>query len=184
MSRVVLCRFFCSFRRTLPAPACGLIIVRTMVSKKLLIVAHAPSPNTVRLRDAVVAGAGLPGIDNVEVVALNPFEAGAQEIMAAQAVVLGTTENLGYMSGALKDFFDRIYCPCLGQTQGLPSALYVRAKLDGTGTRRAVESITGGLGWKLVQAPLICKGEWRDEFVDECLALGTAMAVGLDTGIF
>jgi multimeric flavodoxin WrbA len=155
-----------------------------MASKKLLIITHAPSPNTVRLRDAVVAGARVPGIDDVEVVALSPFEADAQEVMAAQAVVLGTTENLGYMSGALKDFFDRIYCPCLGQTQGLPCALYVRAKLDGTGTRRAVESITGGLGWKLVQAPLICKGEWRDEFVDECLALGSAMAAGLDAGIF
>ena len=153
-------------------------------TRTLLIVAHVPSDNTQRLRDAVEAGAVSADADSIKIVVKTPFEANADDVLSAKALVLGTTENLGYMSGALKDFFDRIYCPCLGQTQGLPSALYVRAKLDGTGTRRAVESITGGLGWKLVQAPLICKGEWRDEFVDECLALGTAMAVGLDTGIF
>ena len=100
------------------------------------------------------------------------------------ALVLGTTENLGYMSGALKDFFDRVYYPCLDDTRGLPYALYIRAKLDGTGTRRAVESIASGLGWRAVQEPMICHGEWREDFVDECHELGMAMAAGLDGGIF
>ncbi|MHC4494146.1 MAG: flavodoxin family protein, partial [Planctomycetota bacterium] len=106
--------------------------------KRLLIVAHAPSPNTQRLREAVLAGARDPQIAGVEVAALGPFEAGPEEVLAAQALVLGTTENLGYMSGALKDFFDRIYYPCLERTQGLPYALYIRAGHDGTGTRRGV----------------------------------------------
>jgi hypothetical protein len=152
--------------------------------KRLLIVAHAPSPNTRRLRDAVVAGARHPDIAGVAVEALGPFDAGPEQVLGAQAVILGTTENLGYMSGALKDFFDRVYYPCLEQTRGLPYALYVRAGHDGTGTRRGVETIVTGLRWRAVQAPLICRGDFQETFVAQCRELGTLMAGGLEAGIF
>ncbi len=152
--------------------------------RRLLVVAHVPSPNTTRLRDAVLRGAASPEIAGVEAVALPPLAAGPEDVLAAQAVILGTTENLGYMSGALKDFFDRIYYPCLERTQGLPYALYIRAGLDGTGTRRAVESIATGLRWRAVQEPLICRGSFREEFVAQCEELGLLMAAGLEAGVF
>ncbi len=146
--------------------------------------AHAPSVNTRRLRDAVVAGAGSPDIQDIEVSVKNPFEAGPPDVLAAQAIILGTTENLGYMSGALKDFFDRTYYPVLEEKQGLPYALYIRAGHDGTGTRRAVESIVTGLRWRAVQEPLVCRGEFREEFLAQCKDLGMLMAAGLETGVF
>ncbi len=152
--------------------------------KRLLIVAHAPSENTARLRDAVARGARHDDISGVEVVVLAPLEAGPDDVRAAQAIVLGTTENLGYMSGALKDFFDRTYYPCLEETQGLPYVLYIRAGHDGTGTRRGVETITTGLRWRAVQEPLICRGDFQEAFVDQCEELGMAMAAGLEAGIF
>ncbi len=155
-----------------------------MTDKRLLIVAHAPSPNTRRLLDAVVAGARHPDIAGVEVIAQNPFDTQPDHVLAAQAIVLGTTENLGYMSGALKDFFDRCYYPCLDKTQGLPYALYIRAGHDGTGTKRGVETIVTGLRWRAVQEPLICRGDFRDEFVPDCEELGTLMAAGLEAGVF
>ena len=155
-----------------------------MTQRRLLIVAHAPSDNTRRLLDAVVEGARSDENQNVEVVALSPFDAGPEDVLAARAIILGTTENLGYMSGALKDFFDRSYNPCLEKTQGLPYCLYVRAGQDGTGTRRGVETIVTGLRWRAVQEALICRGEWQEAFVDQCHELGAAMAAGLDAGIF
>ena len=155
-----------------------------MTGKTLLIVAHAPSPNTARLRDAAARGARQPDIAGVAVRVLTPFEAGPEDVKAAGAVILGTPENLGYMSGALKDFFDRIYYPCLEETQGLPCALYIRAGHDGTGTRRGVESILAGLRWRLVQEPLICRGDWDEAFADRCEELGAAMAAGLEAGVF
>lgn len=155
-----------------------------MTKRRLLIVAHAPSPNTRRLRDAVVEGARSPDIGNVDACVLTPFEADPSNVLAAEAIILGTTENLGYMSGALKDFFDRIYYPCLEHTQGCPFALYIRAGHDGTGTRRAVESIATGLRWRAVQEPLVLRGAWQESFVDPCRELGAAMAVGLDAGVF
>ncbi|MCP4328601.1 MAG: flavodoxin family protein [Alphaproteobacteria bacterium] len=155
-----------------------------MTDKRLLIVAHAPSPNTQALRDAVVAGAGAPEIEGVAARALSPFDTGPDDVRAAHAIILGTTENLGYMSGALKDFFDRIYYPCLEETQGLPYALYIRAGHDGTGTRRGIETIVTGLRWRPIQEPLICRGEFQQSFVPACEELGTLVAAGLEAGVF
>jgi len=155
-----------------------------MAAKHLLIVAHCPSPNTRRLLDAVLRGARSPEIAGVEVTVKAPLDAGPEDVLAAQGVILGTPENLGYMSGALKDFFDRIYYPCLERTQGLPYALFVRAGHDGTGTCRAVAIITTGLRWRAVQEPLVCRGPFRDDFLAPCEELGTLMAAGLEAGIF
>jgi hypothetical protein len=152
--------------------------------KRLLIVAHVPSENTARLRDAVVEGAGSPDIAGVETRALTPFEAGPDAVLAADGIILGTTENLGYMSGALKDFFDRTYYGVIDRAEGLPYALYIRAGHDGTGTRRGVETIVTGLRWRAVQQPLVCRGDWQESFVDDCRELGMAMAAGLEAGIF
>jgi len=155
-----------------------------VAGKRLLIVAHVPSPNTTRLRDAALEGARAPEIEGVETRALTPFETGPQDVLAADAVLLGTTENLGYMSGALKDFFDRSYYGVIDRTEGLPYCLYIRAGHDGTGTRRGVETIVTGLRWRAVQEPLICRGQWDERFVEDCRALGMAMAAGLEAGIF
>ena len=155
-----------------------------MSTKTLLIVGHVPSPNTRRLRDAALAGARHPDITGIEVECKSPFDTSPEDVLAAGALILGTTENLGYMSGALKDFFDRIYYPCLEEKQGLPYALYIRAGLDGTGTRRGIETIVTGLRWRAVQEPVLCKGEWDEAFVGRCEELGTLVAAGLEAGVF
>jgi multimeric flavodoxin WrbA len=153
-------------------------------ARRLLVVAHSPSENTRRLSEAVLRGARAAEIAGVETLLRPPLEAVPEDVLAAQVIILGTTENLGYMSGALKDFFDRIYYPCLERKQGLPYMLYIRAGMDGTGTSRAVERITTGLRWRAVQPHLICRGAFREEFVGQCEELGTLMAAGLEAGIF
>ena len=155
-----------------------------MARKQLLIVAHAPSPNTRKLAEAALRGAQHSDIEQVETRWVPPLEAQPQDVLQADAIILGTTENLGYMSGALKDFFDRCYYPVLEEKQGLPCALYIRAGMDGTGTRRAVESIVTGLRWNWVQAPLTLRGEWQDAFEQQVEELGMYMAAGLDNAVF
>ncbi|EZQ17221.1 flavodoxin family protein [Halopseudomonas bauzanensis] len=155
-----------------------------MPKKCLLVVAHAPSDNTRKLVEAVLRGAASPDIENVATRWVAPLLASPEDVMQADAIILGTTENLGYMSGALKDFFDRCYYPVLEEKQGLPCALYIRAGMDGTGTRRAVESIVTGLRWNWARDPLVLRGEWQDSFVEEAEELGLYMAAGLDSGIF
>lgn len=152
-------------------------------SKRLLIVSHAPSDNTARMLEAVIRGATNDEIANIEVKSIAPLDTNPDDIKSAQAVIFGTTENLGYMAGLIKDVFDRCYYPCLETTEGLPFTFYVRAGNDGTGTRRAIESITTGLKWRLVQEPLICRGEFSDEFIIQCEDLGMTMAASLEAGI-
>lgn len=155
-----------------------------MPKKRLLIVAHAPSDNTRKLVDAALRGASSPDIENVDTRWIAPLDATPADVLQADGILLGTTENLGYMSGALKDFFDRCYYPVLEKKQGLPCALYIRAGMDGTGTRRAIESIVTGLRWTWARDPLVLRGEWQERFIEDAEELGLYMAAGLDSGIF
>lgn len=148
--------------------------------KKLLIVSHTPSDNTQLLTDWVSAGAGAGSVD---LEGSQPLKTGPQQVLKADGLILGTTENFGYMSGAMKDFFDRIYYPCLDETRGLPYALFIRAGQDGQGAKTSIERIVTGLGWRAVQEPLICKGEIT-QFREPCTQLGELMALGLAEDIF
>ena len=154
-----------------------------MLVKKLLIVANMPSDNTKRLAEQVLAGANSDEAEGVRTLLRSPFDTSPQDVIECDAIILGTTENLGYMSGALKDFFDRIYYPCLEVKQGLPCALYIRAGHDGTGTRRAVETIVTGLKWHWIRPPLLLKGEYQEDFAQQCHELGELVAVSLSAGI-
>lgn len=149
---------------------------------RLLIVAHAPSANTQALSQAVLAGA--QSLPEVEARLLSPFDTQPQDIKDCDGLILGTTENLGYMAGATKDMFDRCYYSVIDDKQSLPFAVYIRAGLDGTGTRRAIESITTGLSWRPVQEPLVLRGAWQEGWPGDLEELGQAMAYGLDAGIF
>ena len=150
----------------------------------LLIVSHTPSNNTVAMTEAVLRGASHPDISGIDVRVKKPLEADAEDVLAADAVVLGTTENFGYMSGMLKDFLERIYYPCLDRTGALPYCLFVKAGNDGRGTVSSVERIIAGLTWKAVQQPLICRGEYTPRCEQEAEELGMTMAAGLEAGIF
>ena len=152
-------------------------------TKNLLIVAHNPSSNTQKLVEATLRGASHEDIEDIEVKHIPPLQAVAYDVLWADAIILGTTENFGYMSGALKDFFDRIYYPCLEHTEAMPFATYIRAGLDGTGTRIAIGKITTGLKWKAVQESMILHGEYRPEFETQCEELGMLMAASLEAGI-
>ena len=154
------------------------------MKKHLLIVAHAPSSNTRTLTEAVIRGACHPDIEGVKVRWIPPLEATAENVFEADALILGTPENLAYMSGAMKDFFDRIYYPCLEKKQGLPYALFIRAGNDGQGTKNSIERIVTGLRWSAVQEPLIMRGSFQETFIGACEELGMTMAAGLEAGIF
>ena len=152
--------------------------------KHLLIVAHSQSGSTERMADAVLRGATSDLIENVTVRSLSPLEAGADDVLWADGMILGTPENFGYMSGALKYFLDRIHYPCENQVEGMPYAMFVRAGNDGTGAISSVRRILSGLALREVQEPLLFVGDVDDSRLIECEELGATIAAGLEAGLF
>lgn len=146
---------------------------------RLLVVHHTPSPALHALFEAVMAGATDDRIEGVEVVARPALTATAVDVLEADGYLLGTPANLGYVSGALKHFFDQIYYPCLTTTPGRPYAAYVHGNDDTTGAERAIEKITTGLQWRPVQAVVRVLGTPARADLDACWELGAATAAGL-----
>ncbi|HEX5265496.1 MAG TPA: flavodoxin [Acidimicrobiales bacterium] len=149
---------------------------------RLLIVHHTASPTLHSLFEAVMEGAGDPALAEVEVVGRAALAATAVDVMEADGYLLGTPANIGYMSGALKHFFDQIYYPCLEETVRRPYALYVHGNSDTTGAVRGVEAITTGLQWRRVQQPVSVIGAPTAADLDACRELGAAVAAGLLLG--
>jgi len=145
----------------------------------LLVVHHTPSPSLHAMYDAVMSGATDGRIEGVSVVSRPALVASAVEVLEADGYVLGTPANLGYVSGALKHFFDQVYYPCLGATARRTYGLYVHGNSDTTGAVRAVETITTGLEWRRAQDPVLVVGEPTRADLDACWELGAAVAAGL-----
>jgi multimeric flavodoxin WrbA len=145
----------------------------------LLVVHHTTSPSLHALLDAVLAGAHAEGIDGVEVVVRAALAASVSDVLAADGFVLGTPANIGYMSGALKVFFDSVYYPTLTAKIGAPYGLYVQGNSDTTGAVRAVESITKALGWQRVHEPVVVVGAATKSATEACWDLGATVAATL-----
>ena len=145
----------------------------------LLHVHHTTSPSVHAMFDAVQSGATDPQIGGVRVVAVPALHATATDALEADGFLLGTPANLGYMSGALKHFFDQIYYPCLDATIARPFGVYVHGNNDTTGALRAIEIVTTGLQWRAAQLPVSVIGEPSPADLEACWELGAAVAAGL-----
>ena len=145
----------------------------------LLIVHHTTSPSLQAMFDAAHSGATDDQIEGVTVVARAALNTSAADVLEADAYLLGTPANLGYMSGALKHFFDQIYYPCLEATVRRPYGLYVHGNSDTTGAIRSVETVTTGLEWRLAHEQVSVVGEPTSDDLDACWELGAALAAGL-----
>lgn len=152
--------------------------------KHLLIVYHSQTGNTEALSRAIVDGARDPEISNVDVRYLRAADAGPDDLLWAEALLLGSPENFGYLSGGMKDFLDRTFYPVEGKLQPLPYALFISAGNDGTGAVRALRRIAPGYPLVEVQEPLIVVGEPTPQALADCRELGMTMAAGLEVGAF
>lgn len=146
---------------------------------RLLIVHHTPSPPTDTLRRAVVSGAESPEVaemGDLDVVVRPALSATASDVLEADGILVGTPANLGYMSGALKHFFDTMYYPCLDATRGRPWGMWVHGNDDVDGAVAAVGRIVTGLGWRAVAEPVRCIGEVDEADRTACWELGAVAA--------
>lgn len=150
--------------------------------KNLLIIYHTQSGNTGQLAEAVHRGACLE--DEVEVRMLKAVDGCLEDLLWCDAVLFGTPENFGYMSGALKDFYDRTFYPAEPYELNRPYGLFISAGNDGSGAVRECDRILLGYPMKKVMEPLICKGEITAEYLVAAEEFGQTLACGLSVGVF
>ncbi|UPK73663.1 flavodoxin family protein [Nocardioidaceae bacterium SCSIO 66511] len=156
---------------------------------RLLLVHHSPTRSMGTLLESVLGGANDDAITGVDVVVRPALEATADDVLAADGYLLGTTANFGYMSGALKHFFDSTFLQIggalsttgaadesSGQTSGRPFGLYVHGRYDTNGAVRSVLSITGALNWRQAAATLEVMGDVTDEHRAAAYELGGTLA--------
>lgn len=152
---------------------------------RLLVVHHSPTRSVQALTDAALAGARDDVIEGVEVVVRPALEADADDVLAADGYLLGTPANFGYMSGALKHFFDSTFLKVggaladdgsggagSGTTAGRPFGLYVHGRYDTDGAVRSVLSIVGALRWRQAAEVLSVMGDVTEERLEEAYELG------------
>jgi NAD(P)H-dependent FMN reductase len=144
---------------------------------RLLLVHHTPSPAMQAVLEAARQGVAL--VDGVELTERPALSAGAADLLAADGVLLGTPANIGYMSGALKHFFDTVYYPCLDATVGVPFGVYIHGNDDTAGALHSIERITGALRWKQVAAALSLVGAPTPAQLEDVRELAATVAVSL-----
>lgn len=144
--------------------------------RRLLVVHHTPSPGMQALLEACLAGARDEEISGVDVLVRPALVASAVDVLEADAYLLGTPANIGYLSGAMKHFFDQIYYPCLDATRGRPFAAYIHGNEGLEGAVRAMAGITSALGWEPVAPTLELLGAPDKETLAACRELGAVLA--------
>ncbi|MEN2741136.1 flavodoxin [Microbacterium sp. X-17] len=148
-------------------------------STRLLVVHHSPTARTQELAGLVLAGTRADGLEGVEIVESAALTTTSEDVLAADGYLLGTTANFGYLSGALKHFFDTTYDETRELTAGRPFSFWIHGGHDTTGAERAMRSITTGYGWRLAAEPLVFVGELTPERRSRAQELGATIAAML-----
>ena len=149
---------------------------------KILVIYHSHTGHTQKMAEAVAEGA--KSIEGVEVILKRAGDATLGDLLTADGLAIGTPENFGYMSGMIKDFFDRTYNIAQDKVFRKPYVAFISAGNDGSGALRAIERIALGYKFKNVFTPVIAKGEITAEILDQCHELGGTLAGGCAMGIY
>jgi multimeric flavodoxin WrbA len=155
--------------------------------KTLLIVFHTHGVKTARMAEAVERGARRALVEadaesEVRVLVKRCHDAGAEDLLGADALLLGTPENFGYMSGMMKDFLERVFYACEGRVEGRPYAAFVGAGQDGSGAMTSIERIVTGLRLRKAHPGVIGLKELTPDVLARCEELGATLAAGLALG--
>lgn len=162
--------------------------------KTLLIVYHSMTGGTRQMAEAAARGAA--GEADVVARLVHASAAGPDDVIAADAYVFATPENLGSMAGLMKDFFDRCYYPVLDRINARAYAALICAGSDGQGAARQIERIATGWRLRAVAPPLVVcthaqtpeaiAAPKRIEATDlaRCAETGALLSAGLAAGVF
>ncbi len=148
----------------------------------ILVIFHSQGGNNKKM--ALSVAEGIMSIEGSAANLKDACEAGLEDLLNCSGLVIGSPEYFGYMSGAVKDFFDRTYEQARGRMFRKPYAVFVNAGNDGTGALTHIERICIGFQFKKVYEPIVAKGEIGADILDSCRLMGQTIAAGCAAGIY
>lgn len=148
--------------------------------KKLLVVSNSRTGSTNKLCIEVIAD--IKG--SIVTYSTDSLIANSKDVLQADAIVLGSSENFGYMSGAMKVFFENIYYDVIEKKRGMPFGIIIKAGSSGIGAYNGIIKITNALGWKEAIEPLIVVGSVTDLHLKQARLFGSTLAAGLEIGAY
>ena len=160
-----------------------MVLIHNMYLKNILFIHHSPSDNTIKLSNHLQSKIRKLN-PNTNLIVSKAIETNIDSFNSIDGVIIGTTENFGYMSGLTKDFFDRTYEGLQNKMAGLPIFYYIRAGLDGNGCKIGIDKILTGLKWRQVLPPLILKGKWNNDFILRLEEKSLTFVNGIEMGIY
>jgi len=149
---------------------------------RILIIYHSQTGNTEKMALSVADGA--QSLEKTEVVLKRAQDATIEDLLASDGLAIGSPENFGYMSGMIKDFFDRTFYPAQDKVFRKPYVVFISAGNDGTGALKAIERIAQGFKFKMVYHPVISRGKVTEADLEKCRELGSTLAAGCQMGIY
>lgn len=161
-----------------------------MIETRLFILWHSRTGASEALARAAFAGAG------TRARLLRADAVTAEDMRSAGGYLFVGPENLGALSGAMKEMLDRLYYPCLGAIEGRAYASITSAGSDGTGAVRQLDRIV--TGWRLkrvaeavivnlgaqTEAEIMAPKTVPEARLAEAKDMGAALAEALEQGIF
>lgn len=148
----------------------------------ILVVYHSQTGRTEAMARAVAEGAA--EIEHARVTLKRAGEAGLQDLLDADGIAVGTPENFGYMSGMVKDFFDRTFYAAQDKVFRKPYVVFISAGNDGRGALQAIERIALGYKFRKVYDAVIARGELTEDVLAQCRELGGVLSGGCEAGIY
>ena len=152
--------------------------------KKLLVVSNSRTGSTNKL--CVEAIADIKNSYNTSIItySMDSLAATAKDVIQADAIILGSSENFGYMSGAMKVFFENVYYDVIEEKRGMPFGIIIKADTSGIGAYNGIVKITDALGWKEAIEPLMVVGCLTDFHLEQARLFGSTLAAGLEIGAY
>lgn len=150
----------------------------------ILVLYHSQTGNTEQLANAVAQGVN--SIEGCHALLKKAGQATLKDLINCDGVAFGSPENFGYMSGMVKDFFDRTYVDAQGSKEIFkkPYVVFISAGNDGTGALSSIERILLGYQLKKVYDPVIARNGVNEDDLALCLELGQTIAAGCEAGIY
>ena len=141
---------------------------------KVLVIYHSQGGATEKMARAVAEGA--QQTKGAQVTLKKALEAGVEDLLACDAIAVGSPDYFSYMAGGVKDFFDRVLYPTREKVTGKPCATFGSAGGRPTVVLESLDKLCSVMKFVPAAESVGASGDITEAVLQECRELGRKLA--------